>query len=410
MLPLLLACAAPSDECEAPPNERAAPTADMEDAAASANALGLALLRQRADDNAFLAPASIATALGLTLAGAAGTTRDELRAALGLAGEDAALHEGLTGLNRAIEGASFTGDGCPTWTLAGDAAAFVDGRLTLKEPYLDTLADPYGLTPAEVDYEGAPGAAADAINAWASGATDGHVTEISDAAAYDADTLLVLATAVYFEGKWLDPFDESLTETASFWLESGDATDAQFMTSTATRAWGFVEGATVVELPYRGEDVSMVLVVPDANDGLDAVLSALDPASLDAEGLAAEEVTVVLPRFEVRSGASLVDPLRALGVVDLFDPDAADLFGMADPPEGFDFIYVGDVTHEAWIRVEESGTVAAAATAVEGDGGNDSGPRIPEEVRADRPFLYVIRDRVTGAWLFTGRMDAPPAE
>jgi serpin B len=398
-------------DCTAEPNVRATPTPAEAAAARSANQLGVGLLRERTDENPFLAPLNITTALGMLLAGAEGATAEEIRAVLAAEGTDDELHAGLAGLDAALTAASDAGSTeCPTWSFAGANAAFVDQRLALTAAFSATLADPYDAAPTTVDYENDPIGAADAINTWASDHTAGHIDAIASPDAYTYRTLLVLASAVWFDGKWTDPFSTADTLTEPFALADGGTVDVPMMRNTAGRAWGAIDGATLVELPYRGDDLAMVLVVPDATDGLDAVLASLDPASLDAAALDAfgpSQIEVVMPRFTLRSHASLNAPLAALGMPTAFDEVLAELRGIAPPPPGFDNLYVDEVVHSAWVDVSESGTEAAAATTIEIDG-SDSAAAPPPSVRADHPFLYVIRDRVTGAWLFAGRMDNPP--
>lgn len=403
----------PVEDCEAPDHVRDTPTAAMLDAAAGTNGLGLGLLRERVDANPFLSPLSVATALGMTLAGAEGDTGAELRAALGGDGDDAALHAGLAALTATlIAGAATNASDCDSWTFSGGNAAFLDARLGILDPYVATLTDPYGAPPQIVDYLADPQGAADTINAWASEKTGGSIDDIADPDAYDYHTLLVLANALQFAGSWEEPFPGDATQIRTFTEADGATRDVPFMQGVGTRAWGELDGAYVVELPYRGGDLDMVLVVPHAADGLDAVLAALDPAALAHDALVANgpgEITVTMPKWEVRSDASLVEPLRALGVLDAFDPFAADLSGIAPPPPEFENLFVADVVHAAWVRVDEAGTEASAATTVEVEG-TDSAPPYPSYIVADRPFAYVIRDRVTGVWLFAGRLDAPPVE
>lgn len=404
---------APAEDCAAPDHVRDAPSEAVASAAVGVNGLGLGLLRARADENPFLSPLSVATALGMTLAGAEGTTADELRAALGGDGGDAVLHEGLAGLTTALIAApaSNTSD-CASWSFDGGNAAFLDARLGILDPYVAILTDPYSAPPQIVDYRNDPQGAADTINAWASEKTGGSIHDIADPAAYDYHTLLVLANALRFGGSWEEPFPGDATATRDFTLADGTTREATFMQGIGARYWAELDGAWAVALPYRGGDLDMVLVVPFQHNGLDAVLATLDPAALSHEALVPHglgDITVTMPKWEVRSDASLVAALERLGVHDAFDPIAADLSGIAPPPPEFDNLVVADVVHAAWVRVDEAGTEASAATTVEVEG-TDSEPPWPSYVTADRPFAYVIRDRVTGAWLFAGRMDAPPVE
>lgn len=406
----LTACAQDAaDECVAQPSIRDEPTDALTDAALAVDRFGLGLLRARTDENAFLSPLDIATALGMTLAGAEGATAEQLRAALAVDGLDD-VHAGLGGLHEELSAAGRGGDpACPTWTFQGGSAAFLDQRLEPVDAWVDVITGTYGAAPVTVDFEGAPDEAADAIDAWADAATGGNIDDVAEAADFNYRTLFILATAVWFKGAWEQAFDPAASHEDTFFLADGTETTTTFMHGELEATWARFEGAYAVELPYRGEDASMFVVVPDEVDGLSAVLDALDTSTVEAaftEGGGAR-VELYLPRFEVRSTASLVLPLQALGMTDLFDEALADLSGIAPPPGDFENVYVSEVRHDAWIRVDEEGTEAAAVTQVEGSG-TDSAAPTPEIIRADRPFLYVVRDRVTGAWLFAGRLDAPP--
>jgi serpin B len=388
-----------AQDCEAPANTRAAPSTDAAAAAAVSNTLGLSLLRM-ADADAILSPLSVTTAVGLTLGGAEGGTADEIRTMLGIT-DDASFHAGIAELSATL--AAFSSDGtgaCPTWQFDAGNDAFVADRLPLSDAYSALLADPYGITPESVDF-GDPVAAADTINTWAGDVTHGRITDLADPADFDASTVLVLANAVWFYGPWTDAFDPDDTSDGPFTRADGSAVTVPLMRGTAPRGIAWLSGATLVELPYRGNDVSMVLLVPDDPAGLDAALAAFDPAAFDTLG--GGSVEVILPRFEARQRVSLKDALASLGMPSAFDPTRADLSGIPAPDAPVGDLYVDDVFHSAWISVDEAGTEAAAATEVVM---SDTGS-IPEQVRADHPFAYFVRDRESGVVLFAGRVDDP---
>lgn len=388
------------DDCDAPENTRSEPTAAGAAAVQSVNGVALALLAEHPAENPVVSPLSVSVAIGMTLAGAGGDTADEIRAVFGIT-DDATFHAGLAELAATLEGVSSDGTGdCPTWQFAEADNAFVDDRLTFAPAYEATLADPYGVTPQLLDFSDAT-AAADAINAWTSDNTNGRIDDIADPADYNESTLLVLANAVWFYGPWDEAFDPDDTETGPFTLEDGSTVDVPLMRGTGRRGFNSLGDAALVSLPYRGRDLEMVLLVPYDPAGLDAVLATFDLGALDE--LYPSDVEVTMPRFEVKARASLVDALTTLGMPTVFDAVAADLSGIPAADAEVGNLYVDEVTHVAWISVDEAGTEAAAATTVE----VSDTASFPESVEADRPFAYFIRDNVSGVILFAGRLDVP---
>lgn len=385
------------EPCDAPPSGRSDATDAERIAAGFANALGLTLLRSQSVENPFLAPLNIASALGILQPGAAGGTADEMASLLGDGrgfGELMATLEAASG-EPTLE--------CPTWQLAQAENAFVDGRLSLKPDYLAAIQDLYGIEPVTVDFEGDPNGAADAINAWVSENTGGHIDDIADPANFDYHTLAVLGSAVYFAGSWVTPFVHDLTTDRAFTLADGSTVDTSMMSGLLPVRWLEFDHASAVELPYRGDDMTFVLLVPDEIDRVEDVLAGLSADALTFDGSPAE-ITVTMPRFELEADLALAEALAGAGMPSAFDPFDADLSAMADPPDGFENLYVSAVTHRSWIKLDEAGTEAAAATTIEVDGDDSA----PSSITADHPFLYFIRDRVTGAILFAGRFDRPP--
>jgi serpin B len=217
-------------------------------------------------------------------------------------------------------------------------------------------------------------------------------------------TRLVLTNAIFFKASWAEPFPEALTEDGEFHLLSGSAVSTALMHSAGTQTLLYAEqdDLQALEIPYTGEETSMLIILPgeggfaDFEAGLDATVLAEIVASLEPQG-----VEVVLPKFEFSSDVPLKPALTALGMAGAFEPGVADFSGM----DGTRDLFIQDVIHKAFIAVDEEGTEAAAATAVVV--GVTSAPVEPARFVADRPFVLLIRDRVTGTVLFLGRVIDP---
>jgi serpin B len=256
-----------------------------------------------------------------------------------------------------------------------------------------------------LDFLNAPDPSRLAINVWVAGQTNNKIQDLLPQGSVDSSTKLVLTDAVYFNAAWGSPFDANNTDDGSFTLLDGSSVTAKFMRSDfyglpATQGTNFVAAS----LPYADDNLSLVVVVPDAGQ-FSQVESSLDANTLGTlvAGLTNQVVSVALPRFKVETGTSLNDLLKALGMTSAFTQGIADFSGM----DGTQNLFIWEVMHKAFIDVAERGTEAAAATAVVMNG-DASAPPAPQLVlTADRPFLYFLRDKPTGAILFMGRVLDP---
>ncbi|MCU0274290.1 MAG: serpin family protein [Acidimicrobiales bacterium] len=366
-----------------------------------------AAVAAESDTNLVLSPHSVLVALAMTRVGAVGTTADELDQALHLAGLTD-VDSGMNALDQAVTGLAGERvrlDGsAATLELRTANALWGQAGLTFAEPFLATLADSYGAGMRVVDYVADAEAARRDVNAWVAEQTAERIPELLPAGSVTGSTRLILTNAVYLLAPWEWPFDQAVTEPAPFTLLDEREVEVDLMRQTEELAYAAVEGVRAIELPYVGREVAMVVLVPDPGtfasveasfdvDLLDRVVDALEPT----------EVRLGLPRFEFRTQAGLNTALRALGVEAAFDPDLADFSGMTTDQR----LFVSEVVHEAFIAVDEEGTEAAAATAVVM--GETAAPAPPVELEIDRPFLFVLRDRGSGAVLFLGRVLDPTA-
>ncbi|MCO5165470.1 MAG: serpin family protein [Planctomycetes bacterium] len=397
--PLLLLLAltpAAADDAWRP---REVPAEDLRAAAAASNRFGLDLLRVvgQGGGDVLVAPPSVLAAFAMTWAGAEGETAAQLARALRV---DLPPERGHPALGALL--AAGQGSGDPTFAVAN--RLWGAGEDFLPD-FLRRTREAYGAELARVDFRGDPEGARERINGWVAERTRDRIRDLLPESTIDGLTRLVLTNAVYFKGSWKARFDAQATQEGPFTLASGGQVQARLMHQTLTAPFHRGQGFALVELPYAGGRFAMVLVAPDAPGGLPAVERALTADAL-AGWLAAartQQVRVVLPRLKLEAEVDLAPVLRALGATDVFDPDRADLSGMNGKKHD---LHVTAARHKAFVEVNEEGTEAAAATGVVVGTRSAARPE-PAEVRCDRPFLFMIRDRETGLVWFLGRETDP---
>lgn len=373
-------------------------------------------------ENLLASPVSITTALAMAYAGARGDTRDQMRETLHYTLDDDTLHAAFDALQSELNsrGDDLDEDDLPSnYDAEDDPVPF---QLTLvnavwgqtdypfREDYLTLLEDHYGGGLEEVDYKSDPEAAREEINAWVANQTEERIEDLLPKGALNQLTRLVLTNAVYFLANWHHPFEESATSTQAFTALDGSATEVPMMSQSETFPYAEVNGVQAVDLPYIGEDVSMLVILPPEGE-FEAYERELDRSALSrlVDALDAREGSVSLPRFEFESSFALRKILEALGMPIAFSKSEADFSGMAHLDQTSENLYIDDVYHDTYIAVDEKGTEAAAATGVVVKA--DSVPMSPFEFVADRPFLFAIRDRLTETILFLGRVvDAGAAQ
>lgn len=385
------------------------PDVSVEDAAAlsagnGAFAFDLYGELTEADGNIFFSPFSISAALAMTYAGAGGETETQIAAALRFNLAQDALHPAFNAIDLELNGRDevgepYEGDG---FQLSVVNAVWGERGFPFLDGYLDVLAVNYGAGLRLADFSGDPEGSRTTINDWVSDQTNDRVNDLLPEGSISAGTRLVLTNAIYFKAPWLYPFDEDDTETESFTTLSGSSVSVSMMHQTVDAAYAEVGDVQAVELPYNGGELAMLLLVPGAGT-FESFEESLDYETYEeiVGQLEEHQVHLGLPQFEFDFALSLVDSLRALGMEDAFDPDAADFSGI----DGARDLYVSNVLHKAFVSVDEIGTEAAAATAVVVD--VTAIPGEPVTLTIDRPFLLVIRDIPTDTILFIGRVVEP---
>lgn len=349
-----------------------------------------ALVAHLGDDaeNLALSPFSIGSALAMVRQGAAGRTASELDELLRV--EAAALAAAVNTTWQAMTQAE--GD-----QLNGANAIWAQRDYGWKQPYLDSL-KAFGAPLQERDIASNPEAARAEINAWVADVTHGKIPELLPTGLIDQMTRMVLVNALRFAAAWQQPlFDQG---TSPFRAPSGTK-DVPWLAGGGAWRWFQGPNADATVIPCEGDDFGLALVLPRGNSGVRDVLTR---ATLDSTVIApTETVAVGLPKFTIRTQAALADALKAIGLQDAFDRDAADFSAMTDQEK----LFIGFVQHEAVVAIDENGIEAAAATAVGMTAG--AAPAEPKQLILDRPFGYALMHLPTVTPLFVGIVADPSA-
>ncbi len=355
------------------------------------------------NDNLFYSPYSISLALAMTYAGARGETEQQMADTLHFILSQDRLHPAFNGLDLELarRGEGARGKDEKGFRLNIVNAIWGQEGFQFLPEFLDVLAENYGAGLRLLDFENVPEESRVTINDWVSDQTEGRIEDLIPQGVIDELTRLVLTNAIYFNAAWAEPFEESQTTDGTFYLLDGGQVTVPMMRQTESFGYAEGEGYQVVELPYDGWELSMVILLPQAG-AFEAFEGSLDAGRVDGivKDLAHRQVALTMPKFEFESDFSLVDALAAMGMPDAFT-GAADFSGMTGSRD----LFIADVIHKAFVSVDEAGTEAAAATAVVMKLG--AVPEEPVELTVDHPFIFLIRDVETGAILFVGRVVNP---
>jgi serpin B len=384
-------------------------TDDMQAVADGNNRFALDLyakLREQEAGNIFFSPYSAHTALAMTATGARGTTRDEMVKVLHLAADaQKALAAGDLG--------QFYAHPRRDYELAVANAIWGQRGFPWRAEFLEVQKTRFGAGFHEADFATDPDGERQRINTWVEGQTRDRIKDLIREGLITRWHRMVLANALYFKGEWQEKFDPKGMRPLPFTLADGTKTPVPMM----RRKGGFrryVEAGQpgrwepefqVGELPYKGGELSMVVLLPGKHDGLPALEAKLSADALAgwlAQAQDANDIDLFLPKFRLETDAMLLmEPLKQLGMRAAFDPDAADFTGLHT---GGEQLYVSFVVQKAFVDVSEEGTEAAAATAV---GITKVSATLQPHFRVDRPFLFLIRDTKHGTILFMGRVQKP---
>ena len=348
---------------------------------------------KESDDNLIVSPHSISTCFGMAYAGARGDTEKEIADVLCFNYPQGGFHTVLSALNDELNSR-------PDVDLRIANGSWGRDGLLYLQAYLDTLSECYGAAIEYLDFVSEPEVSRQIINQWVEDNTDGLITELLPPDCIDSNTYLVLANTVYFMAEWLHQFDPAYTYASSFTQLDHSTVTVDFMRGETTLPYFEGNGFKAMAMPYKGEQISMLLLLPDEGS-YSSFENTLTAASLDtiASNLNDTYVTMTIPKFGFYSDFDLVETLQDMGIVDAFTPGAADFSGMDGTHDGVPWIDL--VAHKAYITIDEYGTIASAGTGMVMTLG------VHPSFNAVRPFIFVIRDNPTGTILFMGRVLDP---
>ncbi len=401
------------------------PGSKGKDAAKAANAFAIDLYKavRKPEGNLIFSPYSVSTALAMAYAGARGKTASQMAKSLHLNGEQAKVPQEFRTLNERILSAAKGG----TVQINIANALWAEKSFPLRKEYLDSVRISFA-TPGwflrlpvvkqvtnvvwddsesflrQADFRNDPEAARRTINNWVERQTRDKIKDLFSPGTISPDTRLVLANAIYFKGLWEHQFEKRLTRTRTFHCLDGK--EVMVPTMLQAKSCGYAEepGLQVLEMPYKGGDMSMVILLPSREKPFEEFELSFAPKTLGnwLGRLEKQLVEVYFPRYKVTSGFSLKTPLTGLGMTDAFSTNA-DFSAMT----GKRYLFIGDVIHKAFVQVDEEGTEAAAATGVGILTGLAAKPPPPPIFRADHPFVFLIRHKPTNCILFLGRVTNP---
>ncbi|HEY6417937.1 MAG TPA: serpin family protein [Candidatus Binataceae bacterium] len=390
---------------------RAQPSAGAEPApvttaglSTSVNDFGLLLLRTLTDGsgaNVMVSPLSVSLALAMTYNGAAGDTKAAIAKTLGAA---SLSDEDFNRNNRSLLDTIQKADPAVQMEIAN--ALWVQSGFSIRPEFLKLSHDYFDASPESVDFARDPAKAAATINGWVKEKTRDKIPEIIKATEITGhSTALVLTDAVYFKGRWVVPFDKTKTELKTFHLQGARSVTTPMMAQEGKFEYAETESFQAIRLPYGNNRFAMYVFLPRTNSSLPDFIRSLDEAHWRewTGKLAERQGTIVLPKFESTYGQLLNAALKAMGMGVAFERSSAD-FSRIHPPH----LWIDFVEHKTYMKVDEEGTEAAAATAV--GMSNDfvrANPPPPFKMIVDHPFFCAIAEQQSGALLFAGVVTDP---
>ncbi|MBN1663319.1 MAG: serpin family protein [Deltaproteobacteria bacterium] len=360
--------------------------------------------KMRTDEgNLFYSPFSISMALAMTYAGARENTAAEMAHIMRYGLSPEKLHPAFNKIDLEINsrGENVKKDEGTAFTLNVVNAIWGQKGKSWLQNFLDTLAVNYGAGLRILDFIADAAASRKTINDWVAEQTEQKIKDLLPEDSVTVDTRMVLTNAIYFKASWMHQFDKSQTKDGVFTLLNGSTITGPMMNQTAMFLYADGEGYIALSLPYVGNDLSMIILMPDEGNfnNFENRLT-LETLGEIKSAFSYTNIKLSFPRFEFEDPTGLKDILTSMGMKLAFSPTHADFSGI----DGTKTLYISDVLHKAFVNVNEEGTEATAATAV--GMGITSMPPPPIEAKINRPFIFLIQDK-TGAILFAGRVVNP---
>ncbi|XP_043985213.1 antithrombin-III [Gambusia affinis] len=371
----------------------------------------LALYKQMAlsrtpDSNIFMSPLSISTAFAMTKLGACNQTLEQIMKVFQFdtikEKTSDMIHFFFAKLNCRLYRKKDK-----TTLLVSANRLFGDKSLQFNETYQNISETVYGAKLMPLNFKTNPEAARITINDWISNKTENRIQDTLPSGALDSNTALVLVNTIYFKGLWKNKFPKDSVVVSDFFVDDSRSCEVNMMNQETRFNYKDLreEKVQLLEMPYRGDDITMVIILPNKGHPLSQVEQNLDQNKLKVwlDQMRETSVSVSVPRFRVEDSFSLKDKLQQMGLTDLFSADTASLPGILE--DGSESLFISDAYHKAFLEVNEEGSEAGASTAVVAVGRSLILDR--EYFLADHPFLVIIRESTLNTLLFIGRVAEP---
>ncbi|AKB29326.1 Serine protease inhibitor (serpin family) [Methanosarcina siciliae T4/M] len=348
-------------------------------------------------ENIFFSPHSISTAMSICYEGAEDTTKEQISNVFYFPSNKTVLKVRMERINDKINSAN------SDYELQTANALWVQEGYPVKEAYIRNVKKYYDGEVTNLDFVGKPEASRNTINEWVEARTNDRIKDLVPENSITDTTRIIITNAVYFNGKWVYEFDKELTDKKPFYPTKGEEVSVDTMYICNRFNYGENSKAKIIELPYKGNDLSMYVVLPKSNnlEKFETEFTLNDYTELKNDMKLVEEVKTSIPKFKFETKTELSNSLIEMGIVDAFGQ--ADFSGISDSP-----LAISRVIHQTFIDVKEEGTEAAAATMEEMCMGmNISWEAKPKEFKADHPFMFFIEDRRTNCILFMGKVEYP---
>lgn len=374
--------------------------AHAQDAAKSSQHFAFDLLRQLSekDTNLCFSPYSLSSALSMTFEGARGVTQREMERVLGFSSDAGNVSASFQQLNRDLMAANQDGT-----RLVIANSLWMQKGMPVLPAFLESMDTYYSAAFYSVDFQKQSESARLNINNWINQSTQGKIPNLLTPGSITSATRMVLASAIYMKARWALPFSEKQTAKQTFFGLDGVVSVPMM---THTEHYSFFEDtlAQVIDIPYSDGKLAMLCILPLRQVGLQQVEDQISPVLFGRwlRSLTQQRVRLFFPKFKVASALSLEDPLSKMGMPSAFD-SSADFSGIDGEKE----LQISNVVHQAYIAADEAGTEAAAATAVIMNLKASLHEAEPRVLRINRPFLYIVYEKSSGAILFMGRVVNP---
>lgn len=371
---------------------------DKQHVGRSSNVFAFDLYKQLSgkDRNLFFSPYSISSALAMTYTGAQGHTREEMAEVFGYYNKNTDHARGYQALKKHLD--SLNQDDLQLH-LAN--SLWCQQNYNFQQDFLDINQEYFGAGIRQVDFKRRYRQIRKQINQWVEKQTNQKIQDLIDQGVLDRMTRLVLVNAIYFNGKWENPFPEGNTREQSFYITPEQKEKAPFMNHSLSLPYHEAGFYKAVEIPYSKGKLSMLILLPNRHEDMPKLERRLERSFYQSlsDSLNRQEVDLSIPRFKLKAKYQLNEPLQQMGMTSAFGGNA-DFSGMTGDKD----LYISDIVHQSYVEVHEKGTEAAAATGVVM---RKTAIVKKKSFTADHPFLFMIRDQQTHTILFMGKLRYP---